>query len=303
MLMIATPTRWSQFYEESALVEPSITIAMSVHNGGSQLLEAVRSIIAQTHTDWVMLLIDDGSTDNAVEHVRALADPRIRIEADGQKQGLARRLNQIVDQATTPFLARMDHDDIAHPTRLERQVAFLRAHDDVALVGSLCLSRSEGGAILGQLPFAEQHAEICARPWLGFFMPHPSWLGRTAWFQEYRYADPAPYCCEDQELLLRAHRSTHYHALPEALLAYRVRERTPLQKLFRTRCALVMVQSRFFITEGRHDQAILAIGAFCIRAAADLVRQIFPRMRSDVRKLQPTTPSDWPAVLQAVQNE
>lgn len=270
---------------------------MPVFNGGAQLAVSVQSIRQQTLRNWKLLILDDGSTDDAVEAVRALGDARIKIVSDGKNLGLARRLNQVIDQTESPFIARMDHDDIAHPTRLARQLAFLQAHPQVSLVGSRCLSISETQAIVGQLPFAETHENICARPWLGFSLAHPSWLGRTEWFKSHRYADPAPYCCEDQELLLRGYQDSRYHALPEPLLAYSVRTRTPFMKLFRTRAALAAAQIEFFVSQGRVRDALLASCAFGIRISADVLRQVAPRFRSDVRSLEGQMSPEWTSVL------
>jgi hypothetical protein len=61
----------------------------------------------------------------------------------------------------------------------------------------------ETDQITGFLPYASGHKEICARPWLGFPMPHPSWIGKVTWFRQYYYKDPAPYCCEDNETCVR----------------------------------------------------------------------------------------------------
>tara|TARA_R110002124_G_scaffold287353_1_gene473632 strand:- start:5443 stop:6276 length:834 start_codon:yes stop_codon:yes gene_type:complete len=276
---------------------------MSVYNGGATLREAISSILKQSFQYWELILMDDGSNDGAVAALEENLDPRVHVIRDGMNLGLSSRLNQVIALARGKYLARMDHDDIAHPERLAQQVAFLEAHPDTSLLGTRCLSMSEAGGILGQLPFAQTHTEICARPWLGFSLAHPSWMGRTEWFKSHRYADPAPYCCEDQELLLRAYQASRYHALPEALLAYRVRSRTPLMKLFRTRVALAVVQIRYFASVGRYGDCLLAIGAFSIRICADVLRQAAPGIRSDVRALGIDTSREWAAILENVRKQ
>jgi hypothetical protein len=57
-----------------------VTVLIPAHNAGAFLREAVDSILGQTFTDFECLVIDDGSTDGAVEALRAIADPRLRIE-------------------------------------------------------------------------------------------------------------------------------------------------------------------------------------------------------------------------------
>lgn len=272
---------------------PTVTIAMPVYNGGSELRLAVQSIIDQSLTEWELIIIDDGSSDGFVAALGLGLDPRIRILSDGKNKGLAARLNEIINLAQAPFMARMDHDDIAHPERLARQVQFLRQHTEIDLVAARCFTMSETREIVGELPFAETHDEICRHPWLGFYMAHPTWMARTSWFRRHHYASPAPYCCEDQELLLRARRTSRYHALGEPLLAYRVRSKVKFRKLFRTRAAWVAVQIRRFALERNIGDLLLASLAFAGRVVADGAREIFPRVRSDLRPLRNGDVSAW----------
>jgi len=66
--------------------------------------------------------VNDGSRDDSAAIVRSFRDPRIRLVDDGEHRGLVYRLNQIAEIAASPFLARMDADDLMHPQRLERQL-------------------------------------------------------------------------------------------------------------------------------------------------------------------------------------
>ena len=235
---------------------PKISVAMPVLNGGADLRLAVESILRQTFADWELLLIDDGSSDGAIEAL-GLDDPRVRLVRDGGTLGLAARLNQAIGLAQGAYFARMDADDISHPERFSRQVAFLDARPEVDLLGTRCITIDGQTRVLGSLPFAETHAEICARPWGGFYLAHPTWMGRTSWFRAHRYADPAPYYCEDQELLLRTHATSCFAALPEALFAYRVRGNLPFRKLMRIRMSWLRVQARVSMARGAWGNLVL----------------------------------------------
>ena len=140
--------------------------------------------------------------------------------ADGQRRGLAARLNQAIELARGRYLARMDADDIAYPERLERQLAFLEAHPEVDLLGSGMMVFADDGHPAGLYNVRTTHAEICARPLSGFYLAHPTWMGRIDWFRKWRY-DPVCRKAQDQDLLLRAWRSSRYAALPEPLVGYR----------------------------------------------------------------------------------
>jgi hypothetical protein len=136
---------------------------------------------------------------------------------------------------------------------------------------------NESDQIVGLLPHASHHENICARPWLGFPMPHPSWMGKIAWFRQHYYRDPAPYCCEDNELLLRAHKSSVYHAIESDLLAYRVRTNASWQKMWKTRKAMAVVQIKYFFETRDWFSAILSCVATFVRVMRDTRRAVFYR--------------------------
>jgi len=199
---------------------PAISIALSMHNAAATIARAVRSLLTQTFSDWELLLFDDGSTDDSIDRVRALADARIRIASDGRRLGLAARLNQAIDLARGPYIARMDADDIAYPERLERQYAFLKANPDIDLLGSGMMVFGDDGRPIGLYPIRQTHAEICARPYSGFYLAHPTWIGKTQWFRRWRY-DPGCRRAQDQDLLLRSYAHSRFAVLPEPLAGYR----------------------------------------------------------------------------------
>lgn len=260
--------------ESDQNVVPVVTVAMSVLNGGEYLQLAVQSIVEQTFQDWEMLILDDGSTDSAIDGLLCWEDPRIILIRDGQNRGLSARLNQAMNMARGRYFARMDHDDVSHPSRFAEQVAFLDRNLQVDLVATKCVTINEQDHPVGHLPFAMHHRVICARPWLGFPMPHPTWMGRVSWFRRHYYQDPAPYCCEDNELLLRAHKTSTYDAVDTVLLAYRVRSHTPRKKMWRTRKALAAVQIKYFYERGEYVSLALSCATMILRVVRDLTNEI-----------------------------
>jgi glycosyltransferase involved in cell wall biosynthesis len=202
---------------------PLVTIGLPVRDAESTLPEALASIRGQSFPDWELLVVDDGSADDSREIVAELTrdDDRVRLIADGEQRGLPARLNELLELARGELFARMDADDVAYPARLERQVAFLAGNPEVDLVGCSMLVFGEGGVPRGKRPGPPGHQEIIARPRASFFpLFHPTWIGRTEWFRRYGYRTAA-HRCEDQDLLLRAHRRSTLANLPEILLGYR----------------------------------------------------------------------------------
>ncbi len=152
---------------------PLITIAMPVYNAGAYLRPAIVSILQQTIADWELLVIDDGSTDGAVDAIGDLRDSRIRILRDGRNRGLAARLNEAIDIARGRFLARMDQDDISYPERLATQLAMLEQNPELDLVVVRCLAIDAEGEAVGTMPVALTHDDV-VRETVARILPSPS---------------------------------------------------------------------------------------------------------------------------------
>lgn len=124
----------------------AVTIIMPVYNGEAHLSSAVGSILAQTFTDLTLLIIDDGSTDRTAEIIESFSDPRITVIRNPHNLGLARSLNIAISQVKSPYIARMDCDDISCPKRLEIQIQYMEVHPDIGLCGSYYSAfEAEGG--------------------------------------------------------------------------------------------------------------------------------------------------------------
>jgi hypothetical protein len=115
---------------------PRVSVVMAVYNGAQYVGAAVDSVLSQQFRDLELIVVDDGSADHSAEIVRQRADPRLRIITNDRNLGLAPSLNVGLAEARGEFIARLDADDIAMPRRLARQVAFMEANPQVALLGS-----------------------------------------------------------------------------------------------------------------------------------------------------------------------
>jgi glycosyltransferase involved in cell wall biosynthesis len=199
---------------------PLVSVVLPFYNAQATLAAAIRSILFQSYGHWELILLDDGSTDNSLCIAENVADPRIKIISGGYNRRLPRRLNQGVAFSQGEYIARMDADDIAYPDRLATQVAFLENHPQIDLLGSRVLIFEEGGKIVGTYPFQRTHVDICSRPWAGFYLAHPTWMGKARWFKENPYQLNATRI-EDQDLLLRTFKTSQFACLPEILMGYR----------------------------------------------------------------------------------
>lgn len=112
-----------------------ITVLMPTYNAAEYIREAVDSVLGQTFTNFELLIINDGSTDETAEIALSFTDPRVTV-INCEHKGVADSLNTGLKLANAPLIARFDADDICMPTRLETQFNFLQDHPDYVLVGS-----------------------------------------------------------------------------------------------------------------------------------------------------------------------
>ena len=133
-----------------------VTVLMSVRNGEVYVAEAVRSVLNQTYSDFKFLIVDNASTDQTREVVHSFQDSRIEVIELERDLGQSGALNRGLARADTPYIARIDADDVSHPLRLERQIEFLRENPRVALLGTWCEVIDSNGQIIDRYsPFFE----------------------------------------------------------------------------------------------------------------------------------------------------
>ncbi|WP_282041742.1 glycosyltransferase family 2 protein [Halomonas alimentaria] len=183
---------------------PPVSIGIPFYNAEDTLIDAVRSVFSQTHLDWELILLDDGSTDNSLELARSIKDSRVKVYSDGQNRGLAFRLNQMPELATFDYIARMDADDLISPERLELQLKFMLSHPELDLVSTGICSLSDDNVPLGVRVVSKKYI-VSPRSLLmaNSGIVHASLLGRRAWFARNRYREDL-YSSEDANLWVRA---------------------------------------------------------------------------------------------------
>lgn len=206
---------------------PAISVAMSVYNGERFLAPAIESVLAQTFSDFELLIVDDGSSDSsrAIIEEYASRDPRLR-PIFRENRGLIASLNQLLAESRAPIVARMDADDLCLPGRFARQIAFLAGHPEYGVVGSWCDDIDEhdapwhGGNNVPRHP--ENYGDFLAaidqgRP----LLCHPAVMFRRDLVLAVGGYHAAFKHCEDLDLWLRLASVTKLASIPEALIRYR----------------------------------------------------------------------------------
>ncbi|MGN6818967.1 MAG: glycosyltransferase family 2 protein [Sphingomonas sp.] len=115
---------------------PTVSVVMAAYNGAALIGDTLDSLWAQSFADFEVIVVDDRSTDDTLEVLRACRDPRLRIIAADTNVGPVRSRNRAFAEARGRYVAGLDQDDICHHDRLERQVAYIDAHPDIALVAA-----------------------------------------------------------------------------------------------------------------------------------------------------------------------
>jgi len=161
---------------------------MPVHNAGDYLKPAVDSVLSQRDVQLELLIVDDHSTDNAISELaiaKLPANLTVRI-IHSPDRGIVAALNEGIRQATMPFIARMDSDDIAAPKRLITQLNYLREHPNVDICGGKVEMIAEHPIGGGYAAYQQWINKLCTHEAIehSFFIespiPHPTALMRTA---------------------------------------------------------------------------------------------------------------------------
>lgn len=204
-------------------MSPAVSVLLPVYNAAPYLEAALRSLSAQTFTDFEIIAIDDGSTDASASILAAFAarEPRLRVYSQ-PNQGIIAALNRAASLASAPLLARMDADDISYPNRFARQVEFLAAHPKVAVVGAATRSIDSNGRPISAYTYPASHANIQAVLKYQSCLAHPAVMLRAETLQAVGGYRPAFVHAEDYDLWLRISEIAELSNLPEVLLEYRV---------------------------------------------------------------------------------
>lgn len=191
---------------------------MPTYNVAPYVKEAIDSVLQQTYHDFELLVIDDCSTDNTVEVVRDIEDPRIRIVQNEKNVGLAENLNRGLSHITTEYVARMDGDDIAEPFWLEKEVAILDANPDIGI----CSGGFERfGTVKSLVRFPEHHEDCLANMLFECSVIVPTF--RMSLYRDHglRYSTEA-FPAEDYRFWAECLRITKMYNIQETLFHYRM---------------------------------------------------------------------------------
>ncbi len=187
--------------------------------------EAIRSVLRQEHENLELVIVEDPSEKPGREVVSSFRDPRIRYALNESRTSLREQLNTGIGLSYGEYIARMDADDISVPSRLWKQLEFLKEHPEISVVGTNLEIINEKGVSLGYRRLPQDHEDIGRALRRYCSIAHPTVMFRKADIIEAgRYKAPAP--MEDWDLWCRLYKSGRkFHNIQEPLFRYRVHSR------------------------------------------------------------------------------
>lgn len=206
---------------------PRVSVLLPFRNAAETLDTAIASMVVQSLTDQELLLIDNASTDRSatIAQRRADHDPRIKVLKE-PRIGIAYALNTGLAQAGGKYIARMDADDVSHPERLAKQVAYLDAHPGIGVLGTRTAFASTVPEHRGMHAFVDWQNAILSphehyvKRFVDAPLAHPTVMFRRELVDLHGGYDTGP-LPEDHELWLRwMDAGVRFAKLPEALLTW-----------------------------------------------------------------------------------
>lgn len=206
-----------------------ISVVMPVYNCNEYLEEAIDSVLAQTFTDFELIIVDDGSTDDTVERILRYTDSRIRLLYN--RHDFIASLNLGLYEAKGKYIARMDSDDIMMPERLEMQYKAMEEHPDIVVCSSWMRVFGENEKELSSI--SGYIANPLVQMLTGNIVAHPTIMLRKKFLTHHHLQyENYPYA-EDYKLWTRiAECGGRFWMVPAFLLHYRISENQVSKKKY-----------------------------------------------------------------------
>lgn len=162
--------------QSETMKDQLVDVLLPVYNGADTIEESIESLLAQTHANLRILVVDDGSTDATPEILAKLAarDNRV-VPITTPNGGIVEALNLGLSRTTADFVARQDADDISFPDRIEKQLAEMARNPDVVALSGACIHIDQDGTETGTRykPVNPDHADYTAYPSREPYLLHP----------------------------------------------------------------------------------------------------------------------------------
>lgn len=215
----------------TSTLPPRVSLIVTVYNRERYLEETLQSILAQSETNFELLVWDDGSTDSSARIAQCYVerDSRIRF-FQAKNQGVAKALNAAIAQTTAPYIGWVDSDDLLAPNSLAVTAAALDRYASVGMVYTNYEEIDASGSVIGQgsrcnIPYSKQRLLVD-------FMTFHFRLLRRSVLEQVGLLDLSYDHAEDYDLCLRLSEVTDIYHIPQTLYLYRVHRSSLSQQNF-----------------------------------------------------------------------
>lgn len=201
---------------------PQISVIVNTFNSVRFIRETIASIQSQTFTDFEIIIVDDGSTDNTLEIVSSIDDPRIKIYPYSNV-GISASRNRGINHSSAEFIAFMDHDDLWHKEKLENQLKALKNSPSAGFVYSYLNMVDEAGRIIRACPAVKDAQKAYEKLLVkNFVCTASNPLIRKSYLLKVGCFDENIYGADDWDLFLRLAAQAPVVVSPHYEIYYRV---------------------------------------------------------------------------------
>jgi len=201
---------------------PNVTVLMAVRNSEKYLRKSIKSILQQQYNNFVFMIIDDASEDQSPKIIKSFRDERIMLITNKKAVGLTKNLNFGMKKSLSRYIIRMDADDLAHKTRIKKQVEFMEKNPSIDVSGSWVKTF---GVRKYEWKFPLSDNEIKMELLFSNPLAHPSIIIKSESFKKFdiQYDEYYLYA-QDFELWARSMKYLNFSNIGEFLLFYRLRK-------------------------------------------------------------------------------
>lgn len=227
---------------------------MPVYNTGYYLSQAIESILGQTYQDFEFIIIDDASTDMSWKILAKYAkrNKKIKLFRNSKNYGISVTARKAILKTKGDFIARMDADDIALPSRLERQISYLKSHKKTVAIGGNCILIDRNGDAIGVKTFPSKFDEIYR--YIFEFVPlqQPTlMIAKKRLPKNFQYYIDGMNTAEEVELIFKLFLYGKVENLKDYVLMYRLHEKNT---------SLIDVRKTFILTLYARIRAVIKYG-------------------------------------------
>lgn len=199
---------------------PKVSVVIPAYNAMTYLPDTVESVLRQTFTDFEVLIVNDGSSDQVVEWACGLVDPRVKLISQ-ENQGASGARNTGIAHAQGEYVAFLDADDIWEPTKLEKQVCCLEDNPAVGLVNTWTVLINKQGKSTGSVSTSQAEGNVWKQIILYNFLVCSSVVVRRCCF-DIGVFDRNLNLCEDWDMWIRIASRYSFAVVKEPLVYYRL---------------------------------------------------------------------------------